>query len=112
MMAGVGYQPPSGTPLRLGLRDRGEHPFTSRVIDQGSDQCFGITRIADTQLGIHLEESVHQRVVHAVMNHQTSQAGAALPGRTHRRKHDRPHGEIQIGTRGHDHRVIAAQLQN
>jgi hypothetical protein len=43
---------------------------------------------------------------------QPAEAGAALACRTDRREQDGADGQFQVGGWRHDHRVVAAKLQN
>src|SRR5450755_2638842 len=47
----------------------------------------------------------------AALYEEAANAGAALPGRTHRAEENSAHGEIEIGIIHHDDRVVAAEFQ-
>ncbi|MNP10340.1 hypothetical protein D3C76_1024850 [compost metagenome] len=46
------------------------------------------------------------------MHDQTAQRSATLAGGTHGAEQDAAHGQVQIGTRGQDHGVVAAELED
>ena len=78
----------------------------------GPTSLRGVQRVADRDAGIGLLQPRHQGLVDVAVDDQPAQAGAALAGGADRREQDGADGQFQVGGRRHDHRVVAAKLQD
>ena len=81
------------------------------AVDERPDQGAGLERIAHPHRRPGLLQAHEQRVGDVAMHDQPAQRGAALPGGAHGAEQDRAHGQIEVGRRRDDHRVVAAQLE-
>ena len=82
------------------------------MVDQRADQRPVLARIADRQARIGLDQPVGEIGADRPVDDQAAQRGAALPGRADGGEHDRPHRHVEIGGRGDDHGVVAAEFED
>ena len=82
------------------------------AVDQRPDERAVAQRVADRHRGVGLGEALDELVVDGVVDDQTAQAGAPLPGSSDRREGDAAHGEVEVGAGGDDRRVVAAELED
>lgn len=80
-------------------------------MDQRPDQGSLGGRIAHRQALVGGDDARHQRVDHAAVRDDAAQRRAALPGGACGGEHDAAHREIEVGRRGDDGGVVAAELQ-
>ena len=63
-------------------------------------------------LRVGLGEAVDELVADRVVDDQPAQARAALPGGADGGEGDAAHGQLEVGRRGDDRRVVAAELED
>lgn len=80
-------------------------------MDQRPDERARCGRVADGQSPEGGHDAVHHLVGHRFVDDEPAQAGAALAGGAGGGEHHGAHREVQVGRRGHDGGVVAAQLQ-
>ena len=80
-------------------------------MNQRTDQRAVGGRVADRQRLVRGDDPFDQPVGHRPMRDYPSQRRTALPGRAGGREDDAAHRQIQVGRRGDDRGVVAAQLQ-
>lgn len=68
-------------------------------------------RLADRGRAQRLVQARDELVVQVAVHDQVAQRGAALAGRAPAGEQRALHRQVQVGVGGHDHRVLAAQLQ-
>jgi len=98
--------------LRLGLLDPALHARIGLLVDQRPDQYAIDQRITDRQGLIGRFQARDQLIVNVLMHDQAAERGAALACGADGGEHDRAERHFDIGRRRHDHRVVAAELQN
>ncbi|RMO11514.1 hypothetical protein ALQ47_05296 [Pseudomonas cichorii] len=97
--------------LIAGLAQRVLHGCKSLPVDQRADQV-ACPWVANPYLGVGRFHTRNHFVLDGAMYDQATQRSAALAGSAYRAEQDAAHGQIQVGARGQDHGVVAAQLQN
>ena len=87
-------------------------PRTRAVRDQRTDERAVVERVADAAAAVGAQRSAATSSSATDGVHdQPAQRGAALPGGARRGEHDAAHGEVEVGGRGDDRRVVAAELE-
>ena len=87
------------------------HGLAGRLVDQGADQDALTAGISDAQRGEGPRDPADERFVQRLMDDQPPQGRASLPGGPRGREDDGPQGQLQVGRRGDDQRVVPAQLE-
>ena len=81
------------------------------MVDQGANEHARFQGIAHPDGRIGRLQARQEVVVKAVMQEQPAQCGAALAGRTHRRKGHAAQGQVKVRGGGDDGGVVAAEFQ-
>ena len=103
--------PPVTWPPAVRARERRLHRLVRRRVDQRPDERAFAPRIADLHLAVCALEACHQLAADTLVRDEAAQRRAALPAGSDGAEEHSAHREIEIRRRRHDHRIVAAELE-